>query len=183
MFFTSNPLFPLNFRNISFIDSGIAFSPTLLTNMDGFSSNFGGHVIHEINALLIDTGGSSQSVPPWTQLRNTFTHALILNIFPKFGISNKFNIPTFSNLVAHSFVSSRISLVPIMLLTHKYFFLDRSGNLCASVISWSMNFSMTIFPSIYPSLLTLGITDVVSNEYFPLDGMLIDGSLSILSGR
>jgi hypothetical protein len=101
----------------------LSFSPSLLLNNVARSSlYFGNPVICTINLVSIDTGGSSHNCFPWMQLSSNLTQALISRICPKWGISNRFNIPDFSSLISHICDSSSIS--------------------CALVVSWHTN----IFP-------------------------------------
>jgi len=88
------------------------------------------------------------------QLNNTSTHALIYVLLPKCGMSNKFNMPTFYNPDAHSCGLTQTPLVPGTVLVHKYLSLDNLGNFCVAMISWSINFRLAIFLSMYASMLT-----------------------------
>jgi hypothetical protein len=110
-------------------------------------------------------------------------HALIYVVHPKCIISNRFNIPAFCNPDAHSCSSSRISLVSGMLLVRKYYSMYNAENLCASVISCSINNRLEIFPNISSSLLTPFGTGAIDNGYFPLTGTMIGGALPIYDGR
>jgi hypothetical protein len=112
MLFTSRPCFPLNVSYLSLMVSERAHSPILRNNKDESSPAFLNPVMRATSIVSIETGGSSQSVPPWMQLSNTLTHALISLLHPKCGISNNLRIPTFSKPDAHSCASTLVFPVP-----------------------------------------------------------------------
>jgi hypothetical protein len=155
-------------------------SPSLLNKVVRSSPSFGIPLIYAINAVSIDTGGSSHSVPPWMQLRSNLTQSLISRLHLKCGTSNTFNIPDFFSPISHTFISNTISHVPDMLLVHKCFSLSHSGNFFSSMISWYTILKAIKLSSMSPSLLTIGGIDNVSINYFPSPGTLTYDALYFL---
>jgi hypothetical protein len=120
MLFTSRPLFPMNVSYLSFMASERDHSPILWNSKDGSSPTFLNPVICAISAVSIETGGSSQSVPPWMQLSNTLTHALILLLHLKCGILNNLSIPLSPSLMPIPVVPPKFSPVSGSVFVHKY---------------------------------------------------------------
>jgi hypothetical protein len=135
VFNIQSPFSPLKVWNFSFIDYERDISPSLFKIRVGSSPTLGIPIIHIISEISIDVGGSILDVPPWMQLRSNFTQALIFRLRLECGISIRFSMLSFSNLVSHTYVSSNIVHVLGTLLVHKYFSLDSSRNFFSSVIS------------------------------------------------
>jgi hypothetical protein len=111
-----NPRFSLKVCNSSFKVSNSDLSLVLFfNNVIGSTPTFWKHIIHIINCLSMDIGGSSHKVPPWKQISSILTHTFISRLWSKCGISNKFNILDFSSPVTQLYGSRRISHVPRML--------------------------------------------------------------------
>jgi hypothetical protein len=164
------------------MDSDRALSPALLNKVVISSPSFGIPVICAINAVSIDKGGSSHSVPPWMQLRSNLTQSLISRLHPKCGTSNRSNIPYLSSPLSHTCVSKTTSHILSILLVHKSFSLAISGNFFSYAISWSTNLKVVNLSSMSPSILTTGGIENSSIEYFPSSGNFTCGALSFLGG-
>jgi len=53
--------------------------------------------------IYIKIGLSNHTYPPWTQVKSNLTHVFASFLRPKWGMSNRFNMPARSSTLSHTF--------------------------------------------------------------------------------